>query len=132
AVLRRPHDDRSRRRAGARTRACSSRAEVQERDVTVPTAHRWAIPSLIALVIVLTLLSIAVGRVTLSWDLWSTQDAVSRAILIELRLPRAILGLLVGAALGMAGAAMQGYLRNALAEPGTLSVSAMAALGAVL
>lgn len=96
------------------------------------TARRWVIPSLLALVVVLTVLSIAVGRVTLSWDVWSAQDAVSRAILIELRLPRAILGLLVGAALGMAGAAMQGYLRNALAEPGTLGVSAMAALGAVL
>lgn len=96
------------------------------------TGRKWVIPSLVVLVAVLTILSIAVGRVTLSWDLWSAQDAVSRVILIELRLPRAILGLLVGAALGMAGAAMQGYLRNALAEPGTLGVSAMAALGAVL
>ncbi|HEY5755026.1 MAG TPA: iron ABC transporter permease, partial [Steroidobacter sp.] len=52
--------------------------------------------------------------------------------LLELRLPRAILGVLVGASLGLAGAAMQGYLRNALAEPGTLGVSAMSALGAVL
>jgi iron complex transport system permease protein len=87
---------------------------------------------MVVLVGVLFLLSIAVGRVTLSWDVWSAQDAVSRAILVELRLPRALLGLLIGAALGIAGAAMQGYLRNALAEPGTLGVSAMAALGAVL
>lgn len=94
--------------------------------------RRWVVPSLIALVTVLTVLSIAVGRVTLTWDMWAAQDVVSRAILIELRLPRAILGVLVGASLGLAGAAMQGYLRNALAEPGTLGVSAMSALGAVL
>jgi iron complex transport system permease protein len=95
-------------------------------------SRRWAIPALSALVVVLWLLSIAVGRVTLSWDVWQAQDTISRVILLELRLPRAILGVLVGASLGLAGAAMQGYLRNALAEPGTLGVSAMAALGAVL
>ncbi len=92
----------------------------------------WVIPTLLVVVAVLTVLSIAVGRVTLTWDVWSAQDSVSRAILIELRLPRAILGVLVGASLGLAGAAMQGYLRNALAEPGTLGISAMSALGAVL
>ncbi|MBL8270443.1 FecCD family ABC transporter permease [Steroidobacter sp.] len=96
------------------------------------TPRPWVIPSLLALVAILAVLSIAVGRVTLTWDVWSAQDAISRAILIELRLPRAILGVLVGASLGLAGAAMQGYLRNALAEPGTLGVSAMSALGAVL
>ncbi len=53
-------------------------------------------------------------------------------ILAEIRLPRAILGALVGAALGLAGATLQGYLRNPLAEPGLLGVSSGAALGAVL
>jgi iron complex transport system permease protein len=53
-------------------------------------------------------------------------------VLLEIRLPRALLGLLVGAALGIAGAAMQGLLRNPLAEPGVLGVSACAALGAVV
>jgi iron complex transport system permease protein len=96
------------------------------------TNRRWVIPFLLGLVGILTVLSIAVGRVTLTWDVWSAQDAVSRAILIELRLPRAILGVLVGASLGLAGAAMQGYLRNALAEPGTLGIAAISALGAVL
>lgn len=96
------------------------------------TSRRLAIPALLTLVVVLAILSIAVGRVTLTWEMWKAQDAVSRAILLELRVPRAILGVLVGASLGLAGAAMQGYLRNALAEPGTLGVSAMAALGAVL
>jgi iron complex transport system permease protein len=89
-------------------------------------------PTLLVLVGILTVLSIVVGRVSLTWDVWSAQDAVSRAILVELRLPRAILGVLVGASLGLAGAAMQGYLRNPLAEPGTLGISAISALGAVL
>jgi iron complex transport system permease protein len=54
------------------------------------------------------------------------------AIIVTLRLPRTLLALAVGAGLGMSGAAMQAYTRNALADPGVLGVSAMAALGAVL
>lgn len=52
-------------------------------------------------------------------------------VMQEIRLPRALLGAIVGAALGLAGAAMQGLLRNPLAEPGLLGTSASAALGAV-
>jgi len=59
-------------------------------------------------------------------------DPVLRAVLIELRLPRALLGLLVGAMLGLAGAVLQGYLRNPLAEPSVLGTSNAAALGAVI
>jgi iron complex transport system permease protein len=56
------------------------------------------------------------------------------AILImrEIRLPRTLLGLMVGGTLGLAGAALQGYLRNPLAEPGIIGVSGSASLGAVL
>jgi len=50
----------------------------------------------------------------------------------EIRMPRAVLGALVGAALGLSGAALQGYLRNPLAEPSLVGVSGGAALGAVL
>lgn len=53
-------------------------------------------------------------------------------VMREIRLPRAILGVLVGASLGLSGAAMQGYLRNPMAEPGVIGVSGSAALGAVL
>ena len=53
-------------------------------------------------------------------------------ILIELRLPRAFLALVIGAGLGGAGAAMQGYLRNPLADPGLFGIAPAAALGAVL
>ena len=54
------------------------------------------------------------------------------AILIQLRLPRTLLCLAVGAALGLCGAALQGYTRNPLADPALLGVSGMAAFGAVL
>lgn len=53
-------------------------------------------------------------------------------VMREIRLPRALLGVMVGAALGLAGAAMQGFLRNPLAEPGVIGVSPAAALGAVI
>ena len=53
-------------------------------------------------------------------------------ILYEIRLPRAILGLMIGMTLGMGGAALQGFLRNPLAEPGLIGVSAAASLGAVI
>lgn len=60
------------------------------------------------------------------------QGSAARLVLFEIRLPRAILGGLIGAALGLSGAVLQGYLRNPLAEPGLLGVSGGAALGAVL
>jgi len=63
--------------------------------------------------------------------LTDTQTPLS-LVMQEIRLPRAILAVLVGASLGLSGAAMQGYLRNPLAEPGLLGVSGSAALGAVL
>ncbi len=53
-------------------------------------------------------------------------------VMREIRLPRALLAVMIGASLGLAGAAMQGYLRNPLAEPGLIGVSASAALGAVI
>lgn len=58
-------------------------------------------------------------------------DRVASIILFDLRLPRALLALAVGAMLGLAGAALQGYLRNPLAEPSVLGMSNAAALGAV-
>ncbi len=96
------------------------------------TARRWTMPALLTLVLLLTIASIAIGRIVLGWNVWLDQDAIGRTILLELRLPRALLGVVIGAALGLAGAAMQGYLRNPLADPGTLGVSSMAAFGAVL
>lgn len=53
-------------------------------------------------------------------------------VMHEIRLPRALLGLMIGVTLGLSGAVLQGFLRNPLAEPGILGVSTAAALGAVL
>src|SRR6056300_1537633 len=61
-----------------------------------------------------------------------TGDGPLGTVMQDIRLPRAILAVLVGGSLGLAGAAMQGYLRNPLAEPGLIGVSSSAALGAVL
>jgi iron complex transport system permease protein len=70
-------------------------------------------------------------------NLWQAigadQDSSMEAlILFEIRLPRALLALVVGATLGLGGAALQGLLRNPLAEPGIIGVSNFAALGAVV
>lgn len=75
-------------------------------------------------------LSVAAGKVWVPLDGWTSADPRS-IIIVELRLPRTILALAVGAALGMSGAAMQGYLRNPLADPGLFGVSSGAAFGAV-
>jgi iron complex transport system permease protein len=60
------------------------------------------------------------------------QDEATRTIVWEIRLPRALTAWLVGAALGLAGAALQGLLRNPLADAGVLGLSGFAALGAVI
>ena len=75
--------------------------------------------------------SMLAGKVWLPAQAWSPADP-RWLIIIELRLPRTILAAIVGAGLGLSGAAMQGYLRNPLADPGLFGVSAAAALGAVV
>ncbi|MDB5689747.1 MAG: hmuU [Sphingomonas bacterium] len=87
--------------------------------------------------VVLVLLSLAVGRVWLApaelvAGVLAAKPNLAWLILTELRLPRTLLALLVGATLGLAGAVLQGLLRNPLAEPGLLGVSGGAALGAVI
>lgn len=64
--------------------------------------------------------------------LLSGQGDATALVMREIRLPRALLALLIGAGLGASGATLQGYLRNPLAEPGLLGISGAAALGAVL
>jgi iron complex transport system permease protein len=74
--------------------------------------------------------SLLAGKVAITPADWFAGDLGS-LIIAELRLPRLVLGLLVGASLGLSGAVMQGYLRNPLADPGLFGVSSSAALGAV-
>ena len=87
--------------------------------------------------LVLCALAVALGPVPLQLTevrdaLLGTGDPNALAIVRAIRLPRLTLAMIVGAALGMAGGALQGSLRNALAEPYLLGVSGGAAVGAVL
>ncbi|MDP1872553.1 iron ABC transporter permease [Phenylobacterium sp.] len=81
--------------------------------------------------VALSALSLMVGRVWVPLEAWRAGDP-GWVIILELRIPRTLLAVVVGAALGMSGAALQGYTRNPLADPGVLGVSSMAALGAVI
>lgn len=92
-----------------------------------------ALSGLILLLMLLSVLSLSAGRV------WTPLSALTHwggdprwVVIFQLRLPRTLLALLVGAALGASGAALQGYTRNPLADPGVLGISPTAALGAVL
>lgn len=89
------------------------------------------------LVVVLMLASLLIGPAGLPVGdslraLFGAGDQMLVLVMQELRLPRALLGAMVGAALGLSGAVLQGFLRNPLAEPGLIGTSASAALGAVL
>lgn len=82
-------------------------------------------------------LSLALGEVWLNplgllMPAGSDTQTVDAVILREIRLPRAVLAAAIGAVLGLAGAVLQGLLRNPLAEPGLIGVSATASLGAVI
>ncbi|HXL71053.1 MAG TPA: iron ABC transporter permease [Rhizomicrobium sp.] len=85
------------------------------------------------LVAVAFVLSLLAGRVWLPpQEILDAHNELARLIVTDLRLPRSVLALLVGASLGLSGAVLQGLTRNPLAEPGLLGVSTGAALGAVL
>ena len=98
------------------------------------TRSPWILcAALMALLVVLFAAGLCAGRVWTPWSAWTSAGADPRwAIVFGLRLPRTLLAILVGGALGLSGAALQGYTRNPLADPGALGVSASAALGAVL
>ncbi|GAA0276383.1 iron ABC transporter permease [Alteraurantiacibacter aestuarii] len=80
------------------------------------------------------LLAIALPLSLLAGRVWIDPAATPNAALIvmELRLPRGLLAIVIGAGLGASGAAMQGYLRNPLADPGLFGIAPGAALGAVM
>ncbi|MEO0591392.1 MAG: iron chelate uptake ABC transporter family permease subunit, partial [Pseudomonadota bacterium] len=84
-----------------------------------------------ALLALLVPLSLLAGRVWIDPFAGTSTTPNAALILMELRLPRAALAIVVGAGLGAAGAAMQGYLRNPLADPGLFGIAPTAALGAV-
>lgn len=83
-------------------------------------------------------MSLAAGGSLLAiWDgFWDTQlsdlDSYQQLVVVELRLPRTVLALLIGAILAQCGAVMQGLFRNPLADPGIIGASSGAALGAAI
>jgi iron complex transport system permease protein len=101
------------------------------------TPYGPLVAALVALALLATLASLVVGYVhldlvaTLS-DIAHGRTSLPALVFVQLRLPRAILGCAVGFSLGLTGAAMQGLLRNPLADPGVVGVSGGAALGAVI
>ena len=112
--------------------------------VPLPTASLWeryrlfwAVGGLLAGLTIVVGLSLSLGSVTMTWpELWAALlrqgDATHQVILWDLRLPRLVASLLVGAALGLSGALLQGMLRNGLASPFLLGISAGAGLMVVL
>ncbi len=93
--------------------------------------------SLAASLVVLFAVSLGSGPATIPLlksvaELLREDPSSAALILGEIRLPRALLAVLIGASLGLAGAALQGLLRNPLADPGIIGVSSTAALGVVL
>ncbi|MGE0629130.1 MAG: FecCD family ABC transporter permease [Hyphomicrobiaceae bacterium] len=81
--------------------------------------------------------SLLVGPAALSFStsvaaLFGGGNEAAILVMQEIRLPRALLGAMIGATLGLSGAVLQGFLRNPLADPGILGISSSAAFGAVL
>lgn len=99
--------------------------------------RRMLIPGLTILLLVAALLSLLAGTFWLSpaealESFTGGRESLSALIIGDIRLPRTLLAVMIGAILGLNGAALQGLLRNPLAEPGLLGVSAGASLGAVV
>jgi iron complex transport system permease protein len=99
--------------------------------------YRLTLILLIIGIVLTAILSLLTGPVVLGpgalWDSLSGEaDARARLIFFELRVPRTLLALVVGAALGMCGAMLQGWLRNPLADPGLFGTTACASFGGAL
>ncbi|WEF24840.1 iron ABC transporter permease [Paracoccus sp. S3-43] len=74
---------------------------------------------------------VSAPRVLADWLAGREIALTDRVVLLDIRLPRLVTGILVGAALAVSGAVMQGLFRNPLADPGLLGVSSGASLGAI-
>lgn len=122
--------------------ASSSHLPIQLNPPRKPGPDRFANTGIKLLFLLMLLIVVAVGAMTLGGMALSSQeimavflgrgDALSRTILFNLRLPRIVLGILVGVALGTAGAAYQALFRNPLADPFVVGASSGAAFGASL
>ena len=94
----------------------------------------WLLPALVAASILALFAACLLGSTPMSPErvlaAFFGGDAGDRLVIWQIRLPRALAAYMVGASLGISGAALQGLLRNPLAEPGVLGVSATASLAA--
>lgn len=103
----------------------------------VEVADRILLPAMTLVLIAVSAVSLSIGPAPLPVAemlsaLFGAGGEVERIIVFELRLPRVALGILLGAVLGFSGAALQGLLRNPLADPGVIGVTAAAGFGAVV
>ena len=101
------------------------------------TIERFLVPGLLLISIIAVAAACLLGSTPLEPGrvfaaLIGQANAGDILVVWQIRLPRALAAFVVGAALGVSGAALQGLLRNPLAEPGVLGVSASASLGATV
>lgn len=107
-------------------------------DVLTGARRRPPLMAILAILIALaSLTSLMVGPAPLSFPaifaaLTGQGDPIVRDIVLQIRAPRMLLAALIGLMLGLAGAALQGLLRNPLADPAVIGTSSCAALGAVI
>jgi iron complex transport system permease protein len=99
--------------------------------------EKYLNPFLIMSLLVVTLASLSFGTIDLNpitglMDWFASSDSREALIVGEIRLPRTLLALIVGAAMALSGAALQGLFRNPLVDPGLIGASQGAALGAAL
>ena len=94
----------------------------------------WTV--LLVVLFCLIIVSIAIGSARYSFmevvsALFSSETSTTRTVVLSLRLPRVVLALLIGASLSAAGSLLQAVMRNPLADPGTIGVSAGAGTAAI-
>ena len=112
-----------------------------QQQATTPThplakKRRWTFLTLIVLLIAASVASLMIGPVRFSLaEIWHgltvADHSLERRIIWELRFPRVLVGVLVGACLAVAGAILQAIMRNPLADPGIIGVSSGAGIAAI-
>ena len=120
--------------AASETQAAAGPARARDRRALARQAHVWL--ALLLLGSCVASLAIGASGASLWTALWHMASGepltqLERVVLFDIRLPRTLLGLLVGAALAVSGTVLQGLFRNPLADPGIVGVSAGAGLGAI-
>lgn len=104
--------------------------------MSLATRQKWAMPGALALLVAGVFASLGAGDMTMGpamlWAGLTRTDELAATILWNIRLPRTIVAIEIGAALAASGVVMQAFFRNHLASPGLLGVSAGGAAGAVI